>query len=190
MAGLFIKELMIRGDLRRCLIICPGSLVEQWQDDRRVELGARAGCHFADGRLSDDGSMVVETTAFPVQTLVWTLVVTVPLVRPRAPDPFVGLALPPIEAGGWLNADQPILQEDLRGQVVLLGPPCLPGMPAVGSGERPDEGEEPPRVARSQVRCLTRRDQGPGGGEAGDVPLRRRRKCFQTWNERPARERE
>jgi thiol-disulfide isomerase/thioredoxin len=40
--------------------------------------------------------------------------------RPRAPDPFVGLALPPIEAGGWLNADQPILQEDLRRQVVLL----------------------------------------------------------------------
>jgi superfamily II DNA or RNA helicase len=33
MAGLFIKELMIRGDVRRCLIICPGNLVEQWQDE-------------------------------------------------------------------------------------------------------------------------------------------------------------
>src|SRR5579864_471120 len=33
MAGLLIKELMIRGDLRRCLIVAPGNLVEQWQDD-------------------------------------------------------------------------------------------------------------------------------------------------------------
>ena len=28
MAGLFIKELLIRGDLLRCLIVCPGNLVE------------------------------------------------------------------------------------------------------------------------------------------------------------------
>ena len=33
MAGLLIKELIARGDLRRCLIICPGSLAEQWQDE-------------------------------------------------------------------------------------------------------------------------------------------------------------
>ena len=33
MAGLLIKELMVRGDLKRCLIVCPGSLVEQWQDE-------------------------------------------------------------------------------------------------------------------------------------------------------------
>ena len=40
MAGLLIKELLIRGDLRRCLIVCPGSLVEQWQDElfRRFQL--------------------------------------------------------------------------------------------------------------------------------------------------------
>ncbi len=40
MAGLFIKELIVRGDLRRCLIVCPGSLVEQWQDElhRRFQL--------------------------------------------------------------------------------------------------------------------------------------------------------
>ncbi len=31
MAGLFIKELMLRGDLQRCLIVVPGNLVEQWQ---------------------------------------------------------------------------------------------------------------------------------------------------------------
>jgi superfamily II DNA or RNA helicase len=33
MAGLFIKELIARGDLKRCLIVCPGSLAEQWQDE-------------------------------------------------------------------------------------------------------------------------------------------------------------
>jgi len=33
MAGLLIKELLIRGDLHRCLIVCPGNLVEQWQDE-------------------------------------------------------------------------------------------------------------------------------------------------------------
>src|SRR5439155_8936423 len=33
MAGLLIKELLARGDLRRCLIVCPGMLVEQWQDE-------------------------------------------------------------------------------------------------------------------------------------------------------------
>ncbi len=32
MAGLLIKELLVRGDLQRCLVVCPGSLVEQWQD--------------------------------------------------------------------------------------------------------------------------------------------------------------
>ncbi len=40
MAGLFIKELIARGDLERCLIVCPGSLAEQWQDEmhRRFHL--------------------------------------------------------------------------------------------------------------------------------------------------------
>ena len=33
MAGLFCKELMIRGDVERCLVVAPGSLVEQWQDE-------------------------------------------------------------------------------------------------------------------------------------------------------------
>ncbi len=42
MAGLLIKELIIRGDLRRCLIVAPGSLVEQWQD----ELGMKFGLSF------------------------------------------------------------------------------------------------------------------------------------------------
>jgi SNF2 family DNA or RNA helicase len=33
MAGLLIRELIARGDLQRCLIVCPGSLAEQWQDE-------------------------------------------------------------------------------------------------------------------------------------------------------------
>ncbi len=33
MTGLFIKELIARGDLKRCLIVSPGNLVEQWQDE-------------------------------------------------------------------------------------------------------------------------------------------------------------
>ncbi len=33
MSGLLIRELMLRGDVARCLIVAPGSLVEQWQDE-------------------------------------------------------------------------------------------------------------------------------------------------------------
>lgn len=33
MAGLLIKELALRGDLKRCMIVAPGGLVEQWQDE-------------------------------------------------------------------------------------------------------------------------------------------------------------
>lgn len=33
MTGLLIKELIARGDLERCLIICPGSLVTQWHEE-------------------------------------------------------------------------------------------------------------------------------------------------------------
>jgi len=42
MAGLLIKEMMLREDLHRCLIVCPGSLAEQWQD----ELYQRFHLHF------------------------------------------------------------------------------------------------------------------------------------------------
>jgi len=40
MAGLLIRELIARGDLQRCLVVCPGSLAEQWQDElyRRFHL--------------------------------------------------------------------------------------------------------------------------------------------------------
>ena len=40
MAGLLIKELIARGDVQRCLVVCPGALAEQWQDElsRRFQL--------------------------------------------------------------------------------------------------------------------------------------------------------
>ncbi len=37
MAGLLIKELITRGDLHRCLIVCPGMLVDQWQDELHLK---------------------------------------------------------------------------------------------------------------------------------------------------------
>jgi superfamily II DNA or RNA helicase len=65
MTGLFIKELLVRGDLQRCLIVCPGNLAEQWQDelDRRFHLpfeimtndaleAARSGNWFLENRLA------------------------------------------------------------------------------------------------------------------------------------------
>ncbi|WP_406365609.1 helicase-related protein [Streptomyces sp. NBC_00645] len=39
MAGLYIKELALRGDLERCLIVAPGGLVEQWQDELLEKFG-------------------------------------------------------------------------------------------------------------------------------------------------------
>lgn len=33
MTGLLLKELIIRGDLKRCMIVSPGNLAEQWQDE-------------------------------------------------------------------------------------------------------------------------------------------------------------
>ena len=40
MTGLLSKELQVRGDVHRCMIVCPGNLAEQWQDemDRRFHL--------------------------------------------------------------------------------------------------------------------------------------------------------
>lgn len=42
MSGLYIRELMLRGDMDRCLIVAPGSLVEQWQE----ELADKFDLHF------------------------------------------------------------------------------------------------------------------------------------------------
>ena len=39
MAGLLIKELTIRGGVERCLVVAPGGLVEQWQDELLEKFG-------------------------------------------------------------------------------------------------------------------------------------------------------
>jgi superfamily II DNA or RNA helicase len=39
MAGLYVKELMLRGDLARCLVVAPGALVEQWQEELYDKFG-------------------------------------------------------------------------------------------------------------------------------------------------------
>ncbi|MGV7375131.1 helicase-related protein [Mycobacterium kansasii] len=41
MAGLYIKELILRDDVRQCLIVAPGGLVEQWQDELFFKFGLR-----------------------------------------------------------------------------------------------------------------------------------------------------
>lgn len=41
MAGLYIKELLLRDDVRQCLIVAPGGLVEQWQDELFFKFGLR-----------------------------------------------------------------------------------------------------------------------------------------------------
>ena len=39
MAGLYIRELIMRADARRILIVSPGSLVEQWRDEMSAKFG-------------------------------------------------------------------------------------------------------------------------------------------------------
>ena len=39
MAGLYVRELILRGDARRILIVAPGSLVEQWRDELYEKFG-------------------------------------------------------------------------------------------------------------------------------------------------------
>ena len=41
MAGLYIKELILREDVHRCMIVAPGGLVEQWQDELFYKFGLR-----------------------------------------------------------------------------------------------------------------------------------------------------
>ncbi len=41
MAGLYIKELILRGDLARCMIVSPGGLAEQWQDELFEKFGLK-----------------------------------------------------------------------------------------------------------------------------------------------------
>ena len=41
MSGLYIREMLLRGALSRCLVVVPGSLVEQWQEELYDKFGLR-----------------------------------------------------------------------------------------------------------------------------------------------------
>ena len=41
MAGLYVKELLLRDDVKRCLVVAPGGLVDQWQDELFFKFGLR-----------------------------------------------------------------------------------------------------------------------------------------------------
>ncbi|MEU8055230.1 helicase-related protein [Microbispora bryophytorum] len=41
MAGLYVKELLLRDDVKRCLIVAPGGLVDQWHDELFFKFGLR-----------------------------------------------------------------------------------------------------------------------------------------------------
>ncbi|WP_432501823.1 helicase-related protein [Kineococcus arenarius] len=58
MAGLYARELQLRGALERCLVIAPGSLVEQW----RSELSLRFGLDFA--LFAPSAQEIADGTAF------------------------------------------------------------------------------------------------------------------------------
>ena len=61
MAGLLMKELIVRGDLRRCLVVCPGSLAEQWQDELRRRFHLRFDIPTAEGvRAAASGNWFLE----------------------------------------------------------------------------------------------------------------------------------
>lgn len=64
MAGLLLKELMLRGDVERCLIVVPASLEVQWQD----ELYEKFGLNF--DILSRQQIELAKTNAFTEHNLV------------------------------------------------------------------------------------------------------------------------
>jgi superfamily II DNA or RNA helicase len=67
MAGLYVKELMLRGDLERCLIVAPGGLVEQWQDELRDKFGLNFG--LLTRQLADATPATNDTSVFTKHNL-------------------------------------------------------------------------------------------------------------------------
>lgn len=64
MAGLYIKELMLREDVKRCLIVAPGGLVEQWQDELFLKFGLRFELFTPDLAESAFGTSAFEERPF------------------------------------------------------------------------------------------------------------------------------
>ena len=65
MAGLLIRELLMRADTQRVLIVAPGSLVEQWQDEMSEKFGlefklfSREMVEQSRGNAFDDADLMV-----------------------------------------------------------------------------------------------------------------------------------
>ena len=122
MTGLLMKELIARGDLQRCLVVCPGSLAEQWQD----ELYQRFHLNF---------EIFTNDKADAARTGNWFL-------ESKAQEHAVNPCRVGASTGDPLGPAQPARQDRGRGQGSadqgdrLLGPPRLPA-PRPGTGRQP-----------------------------------------------------
>jgi superfamily II DNA or RNA helicase len=55
MAGLYVKEMMLRSVVQRCLIVAPGGLVEQWREELRSKFGLEFEVLGASGAGASEG---------------------------------------------------------------------------------------------------------------------------------------
>jgi SNF2 family DNA or RNA helicase len=69
MAGLFIRELLMRADARRVLIVAPGSPAEQWQEEMNESLASLHAIHPRAGRAIAQRQPFDDSTCWsPVST--------------------------------------------------------------------------------------------------------------------------
>lgn len=61
MTGLLIKELIVCEDVKRCLIVCPGALAEQWQDELRQKFHLNFKIFANDDDLFDINRCIIST---------------------------------------------------------------------------------------------------------------------------------
>jgi thiol-disulfide isomerase/thioredoxin len=93
--------------------------------------------------------------------------VAIQMRRPKPTNPFLGVAMPPLSAEGWLNTTTPPTPQSLRGNLVLIDfwatdcPSCVREMPELAAlverfrehglhtiGLTPESGPDAERVKR------------------------------------------